>query len=275
MANEPTDPGKAPLPSFENPPLDEMVIGVQFPTLKKLTTAHLGRFWNRIHDKYPQAQDAFPLARQLENQDPQFEQPFQFIKAAVPAPRCWFLSSDGTQLLQVQNDRVLRNWRRVTGTERYPRYQALLDAFFADLDRFVDYVKTEKLGEITVDQCDLTYINQIDREAGWASFADLNHLFTCLKPAPAGVLQNPETLAWNATYKLPTDRGRLYVTIAPTIRARDFKMTVTVQFVARGAPAANSGEALSQWFDMAHEWIARAFDELTGPELHALWKKVT
>jgi hypothetical protein len=54
-------------------------------------------------------------------------------------------------------------------------------------------------------------------------------------------------------------------------RARDLKMTLALNLIVRGAPAGGSLEQVSAWFDLAHEWIVRAFFELTGPEVHELW----
>jgi uncharacterized protein (TIGR04255 family) len=50
-------------------------------------------------------------------------------------------------------------------------------------------------------------------------------------------------------------------------------MKIVLQFTltARGAPQGGSDEQILAWFDMAHEWVVRAFRELTTPRMHELW----
>lgn len=49
------------LPDFNAPPVIEVVVGVQFPTIDELCTAHVGAFWQRMRAEYPGVQDMPPL----------------------------------------------------------------------------------------------------------------------------------------------------------------------------------------------------------------------
>jgi uncharacterized protein (TIGR04255 family) len=188
-------------------------------------------------------------------------------------PRCWFISADKTQVIQVQPERFLRNWRRVEGGEVYPRFRGLARAFRQDWERFSSFVNEENLGPLNVNQCELSYINMIEREAGWNELGKLDEVFPgLLRPRnPHGFLPTPESLSWQARYKFPDGRGRLHVVLEPVFRGRDLKLVVSLNLTARGAPAGGSVEQIFAWFDLAHEWIVRGFAELTGPKAHALW----
>lgn len=264
---------KSPLPSFDRPPLEEVVFGIQFVPLEKFTAAQAGLFWRHVRDRYPSSEDQPPLPHQLELPDPQPNLEGQMVRFPL-VPRSWFLSPDKTQLLQLQRDRFVRNWRRIDGTEQYPRFPFLLTELQKDWSTFVEYIDKESLGEITIDQCELNYINHIDRGDGWNSFSEIGNVFSFIKPTSrSGLLVDPETLTWSGSYKLPEGRGRLRVEMSPVFRGRDFKMTLSLTVRAAGAPAGTKTEDAISWFAMAHEWVVKAFDDLTDPAMHSIWKK--
>src|SRR6266480_3040610 len=95
------------LPEFERPPLDEVVIGVQFEPLKEFHAAHLGLYWSRIRSIYPLTEDQPPLAHLVESTEPRPTPSAGFISIQpLPSvPRCWFLDASRNQLIQVQQDR--------------------------------------------------------------------------------------------------------------------------------------------------------------------------
>ena len=85
------------------------------------------------------------------------------------------------------------------------------------------------------------------------------------------ILPAPEMFNWEAGYTIPDGRGRLHIEVNPVFRARDLKITLQFQLVARGAPVSKAEKDVFTWFDLGHEWIARAFDELTTEKMHMLW----
>src|SRR5581483_9252166 len=122
-----------PLPHYEDPPLDEVAIGVQFEPLAKFSAAHLGAYWLRIRSRYPTVEDNPPMPHRKEASEIGPVQPENIIRiGGIAAPRCWFIAEDGSQLIQFQRDQFFRNWRRHKGAETYPRYPALREAFGHD-----------------------------------------------------------------------------------------------------------------------------------------------
>lgn len=265
-----------PLPEFECPPVDEMVMGVQFDPLPNFHAAHFGLFWTRIREEYPHTEDQAPLFPAVEPLESQPSSPSVSVTAfAAPSlPRCWFLNEDKTELIQVQRDRFLRNWRQLKGNKPYPRFSRLFRGFERAWNEFLAFAGNHGLGSVKVNQCELAYINYIEKEAGWSELGELQGVFPFLRSRePGSFLPPAETLSWQAKYRLPESRGRLQIEMSPTFRGRDMKIVLSFALTARGAPAENSWEQIAAWFDLSHEWIVRAFAELTSSTAHELWSK--
>jgi hypothetical protein len=68
---------KDPLPDYENPPVVETILGVQFERLPGFRNAHLGAFWKTLNtEEWPEVSDAPPLQPESE----------QFTESARWAP---------------------------------------------------------------------------------------------------------------------------------------------------------------------------------------------
>jgi uncharacterized protein (TIGR04255 family) len=187
-------------------------------------------------------------------------------------PRVWFLDPSKNQLIQLQSDRFLRNWRQLSGTDPYPRYSSLAREFRQEWEGFLAFLEEQGIGRPAVNQCELSYVNNLEPTGAWQDISDLARAFTLLRrPDPSGFLPAPEVLALEASYKLPGGRGRLHVAMQPGFRGRDFKLIQALNLTARGAPEAGDVDKVLAWFDIAHEWIVRGFDELTVPEIHKVW----
>ena len=85
-----------PLPEYDNPPLIEVVFGVQFKELEKLKTLHMGAFWEKISKtEYPNFEDKPPLAHVIESYDEPQAKPAEMTIERVnapPLPRFFFIS---------------------------------------------------------------------------------------------------------------------------------------------------------------------------------------
>lgn len=267
---------KGPLLAFENPPVIETVLGVQFPPLEFLSILHLGLYWSQIRDTYPQQQIQPPL-------DPTFEE-FGRQPAKGPVPglqlvpepdvRCWFIDPSSTELIQVQKDRFIRNWRRVKDSDAYPHYESLKPKFRADWEGFCSFLSQEKLGTPEVNQCEVTYINHIEIGKGYESYGEAHKVVTVLsRTSSRPFLPDPEMVHLDVRYLMPDKKGRLYVTLQPAIRRRDGREVLQLVLSARGRPASSRLENVLNWFDMGHEWIVRGFADITTREMQDIWRR--
>src|SRR5882672_9185342 len=162
MARTRRPPG---LPDFENPPLTEVVLSLQFEALAPIEFVEtVGLFRARLRDGYPQTEQHPPLPPAFEIFGAPAAVPHvRFQLQAIPdPPRFWFVNEAGTEILQVQTDRFAHNWRKVGQADQYPRYERIRRTFldeYSNLNRIVE----RRLGRGCVpNQCEITYVNHID-----------------------------------------------------------------------------------------------------------------
>ena len=81
----------------------------------------------------------------------------------------WFLTEDGTQLIQIQRDRFAFNWRMLDTDRQYPHYAQVRDDFVRQLEKFFEFLREEGLEDPNPDQVELTYVNHIPAaiNKGW------------------------------------------------------------------------------------------------------------
>src|SRR5260370_25338572 len=176
--------------------------------------------------------------------DPQGDGQLQLSLLPVPVVRQWFLSESGNELVQVQPDRLLVNWRAGDPAERYPRYRHMRSVFESRFAELAGFAKDQGFGDLDVVQAELSYINviQLSRE-------DLGRLETFLKGwsgTPGYHLDPPEEARVTLTYPVP-DVGippvRLYAEESPaqlTTGERVLFFTLTVRWNPCGCSVAES-----------------------------------
>ena len=108
------------LPKFDNPPVVEVVLSILFEPLERFRSAHAGRLWDRIRDQFPVTEDKPELPSSIEEAGIALAPPPRLELVEQPRLRTWFQNSQGTQLLQVQHNRVAYNWMRGRTSEPYP-----------------------------------------------------------------------------------------------------------------------------------------------------------
>ena len=266
----------SPLPEFETPPVSEVALSVAFSPLEKWRSPHGGLYWGRISKDYPNTEVQAPLPSQIENFEERalFQRPGFHVELANPdINRFWFLAEPATKLIQVQRDRFIINWRKVKGDETYPRYlNEMRPRFEREWKDFKNFVAEHDIGDISVQQCELTYVNDILKGEGWDSFEDSLRLFApWWKDGSDGFLPTLETLSVAGSFQLPDQAGRLHFNMQHAKRGIDEKETIKLRLVARGRPASGDDGDILAWMDLGHEWIVRGFTDLTSSYAHKLW----
>lgn len=263
------------LPDFERPPVIETVLSVQFQPLHDFRTAYFGLFWNRIRGTYPSTEERLALEPALE----QFPEParrrleVQFpISERPPLPRVWYVHRTGNELLQVQPDRFIRNWRKTGDGDTYPRYEAVRQGFDRDFQDFQDFLSEEELGAIAVNQCEVTYVNHIVAGEGWTTHGELDKVFTVWTPTSGDFPGDAEDASVHARFPIRSAAGapigRLHVEIQAAIREADGAPMFVANFTARGMIGQST-----EFFDLGRESIVKSFAALTTPEMHKIWKR--
>ena len=106
-----TNPSVPALEQLGHPPLVEVAAGLLFKPLPGLDPVSTGVFWSQVRERYPHRE----LRHALE------ERPVLF-RTGTPPMRTWLVSATGDQLLQIQQDRFVLNWRAVGRS--YPRFSS-------------------------------------------------------------------------------------------------------------------------------------------------------
>ncbi len=259
---------------FERPPVAETILGVQFAPLEGFTLPYVALLWSRFRDRYPNHEVKPPLSPVVEElSGPPRPTTIGIELTSDPSARFWFIDVTSTQLIQVQRDRFIRNWRKGPPPhDVYPRYDDLRPRFEQDWQTFLHFLTQEQLAIPAVNQCEVTYVNHVELGAGWNSLGEAHKVLTLLRQPPSGgLLPNPEALVVHARYVMPERRGRLYVECQPAIRRHDGKQVMQLTLTARGRPASSDLRSIVEWFDLGHDWIVHGFVDITTPVMHELW----
>lgn len=195
---------------------------------------------------------------------------FQALET-FPPPRIWFTNNQGNEMIQVQKDRFIKNWRKEGEAERYPRYDdTIRPNFDRDYRIFLDFLAKNHLGAPHINQCEVSYVNHLLAGQGWERYSDIESIFTFWrspKPFPPG---HQEDLRLHVRFVIPDADGRpigrLHVDLQPAVRPSDSHPMYVLHLTARGQVGGGI-----EFFDIGREWIVSAFKNLTTTSMHTVW----
>lgn len=263
------------LPDFDQPPVVETLLGVQFSVAKPFPNKFFGEYWKRIMDRFPHLEIQEPIPSVTEEFGLTSRVPSVAVRL-VPGGdfRCWFIDETETRLVQLQKDRFVHNWRRVKD-EPYPHYDdEIKPRFEKEWVEFCSFLVEHGYDKPEVNQCEVTYVNHIEAGEDRAGIEDLSRVIACWSGSYSGnFLNRPETVSFNVRYVMPDNRGRLHIMGQPVIRRRDAKQVFQLNLTARGKPRSSKLEDILEWLNLGREWIVRGFTDLTTPEMHKVWKR--
>ena len=264
----------AALPDYENPPVIEVVCGAQFEPLKGFTSTAFGTFWQTVRKEYPRAEDQPPLSPVIEKPDVTQTQPFS-ASLTPPLRRVFLIGAQPNWLVQIQEDRFLHNWRKLSDEDVYPHYPEVSKRFWSAWSRFCRFCLSEEIERPRVKQLEMTYVNHIAEGEGWENLSEIGAVFPDVSWRHArAFLPSPESLQWASTFILPDAQGRMHVAIRRALRVKDNAPVLLCELTVRGAPASNDDKAMATWFDLAREWIVRAFADLASHKIQTeVWRR--
>lgn len=264
-------------PDFANPPIVELVLGVQFSPLTKLRAGHFGLFWKELGSDWTDPDDGPLLEDQFELFDrPKWSSPagFQLRLEPLHLPGRFLLGHKSQdRLLQIQATRLHLNWRK--REEFYPSYKQLIAEFEEMLARFAAFIQKAELGELALNQWELTYIDAFAKEEYWQTPADwaefLPGLFgTLFSSDGLGIALEHRAAQWS--YEIQPKRGRLHIAAQPGRAREDKRDALLLQMTARGPIGKAGGETLRAGFDLGHEAALGAFLRITSDEAKMRWR---
>lgn len=250
---------------YENPPIDEIVCGIRFDSIKKLRFGHFGILWQKFVSDFPEIEDhnlISPVPREdLENPN------------KPPLPRVWFIHKNENELIQVQRNRFLHNWRKRRPNDEYPGYEKVVENFERYLSHFQAFLAEENLENLVAREYELTYIDLIPRGQGWESSGDLAKVFPNLLSLtrPSILLNDVKSINWQTILGLPNDLGQLVITIRNAQRISDNQQLLQIEFKALSN---RPYQPMRAWFETAHNTITKLFSNLISDEIQEkFWRR--
>ncbi len=263
-------------PSFKNPPVIETALGVMFSELNTWELRHFGLYWQKIKSELPKSEAQPPFHAMIEPaQSPPLDQhpsQPQIEFSEMPFPRCWYVSEDDSNLVQVQRDGFFYNWRKGKSATEYPRYKEhVRPGFIRQWKAFNEFLKEEGIGVPSVVQCEVSYINHIPKGEGWESAADWPSVFSVLAQPVQKFLPSIESGQLGFSYAMPDKSGRLRINMNHAVRSDDGKEVLVLRLTTRGRPKSSDTADILDWIDLGREWIVRGFSDFTTERMHKLW----
>lgn len=261
------------LPSFGNPPLHEVAIGIGFRALNCWDSIAPGEFRELVRDGFPLYEDRPPLPSLILDGTLEFELD---MNEMPPVRRTWYLSEDSSTLIQLQKDRLHVNWRRTQLDSAYPRYGYVAEHFEFALQSLIQFAaERQEILEVTAGE--VTYVNHIPEGQLWESWGDLTRLFRDWNLAPR---EGPSPVRVSTSISFGGgDKGcefvsagcNLNVEVKSGLRQHDNSKVLILTLVNRGKLSSNSFEDVRAWLGLASADIVKAFTSLTSASAHEAW----
>lgn len=267
-------PATTPTPKFGKPPVVETVIGVQFPELAGFRTSHFGLYGNSL-DGYALGEDKARLAEVTERFPPLpvIPQPQFALASSPPLPRVWFAAESGSELIQVQPDRFIFNWRRRETDGSYQEYTTSGPKFLTEFRKFQDFCTNHDLQEPSPNLCEVTYLNHVIPGEGESAIELFGKLFTGLSwKSNNGQPQIPENATFNRVYVIERDKksvGRLYAEATIAFQQGDNQNQgfVLLKMTGRVIPEIGGQDRLEHSIQIAHDEVVFGFANITNRQI--------
>lgn len=266
-------------PKFRNPPVVETVIGVQFPEFPGFRSIHFGLYWGKIKDRYPRFEDKPRLGVIHESfpPKPSLPEPRIMLSPAHFPQRVWYMADPDSELIQLQPDRYVCNWREREG-EDYPSFERNCSVFLREYDGFCQFCREHNLEEPAVDLCEVTYINHIFPVQGESAIDLFAKVFTGLNWEQShSWLPAPEEARFKRTYVINENLGRLHADASIRYQMDDNRQRPLLRFALTAHVNHRSqGEGkLADSLQIAHDWVVNGFAALTDSEIqNTRWGRI-
>ena len=153
------------LPDFTDPPLADVVVGVQFAPVPSYASVYAMEIWDLYKERFPKVLEQPILEPQFETFSGVNAQSGPTIRFGTPVgSRIWFLSEDENHVLQFQPDRFIINWRRQPISQQYPRFEGIAATFADNLRQLEERFVSRFAYKIDINQAEIGYINVIPVE---------------------------------------------------------------------------------------------------------------
>ncbi len=256
----------ASLPKFENPPVVETAMALEFPIQESLDIFKLSRLQAEWEDRYPDVQEVPGAPPTPQWSDGAME--IQFGIGGGPR-RLWATQPDTGLLVQTQNDRLILNWRKAFSRAGYPGYSALRSEYarlWSELEGFLD---RSSASPVRPHLAEFTYVNVVPM----AETEKVADVVTLLSSEPTEMpgedrfarFQFIREVAASSDHPFPA-QVHISGEPQPTDGGRSLVFTVTARVVLEAGSSAPI-----EGIDAAHALASHTFDRIIPGSKHVAW----
>ena len=265
----PSHPGD--LPDYAQPPVVEVALAIQFKSAIGYRSLDLAKFAEHWSETLPKALERPPLGPMAA----EFESPAVALRLSeeTETPRLWLLDEKESRVLQLQQDRLVVNWRKLPSDAPYPHYESIRGFLVEAWGQMTSVL--HDLGHSVPEPsiCEVLYVNHLDERSGWGSVSDTSEII-----APWGGSMSDDFLpaareaAFSLLFELPDGGGQLAVN-GGSGQLDNGRKAMTLHLISRGRAVSPDLEGALDFMDLAHEWIVRGLTSFTTPEVQKRWHR--
>lgn len=258
---------------FSKPPINELVLDVQYQPIATLDTLMLHEIRQLFIDGYPGYEEKEPLGEELEA-DAGSQVFFMLNAMGLPLRRQWYINATDNQLFQFQHNRFVHNWRKLDAPspkEVYPRFESVQPEFSKYLNLINTYIETKTSKPLIMMQWEITKFNFIPLES--SDISEVSDIFTFMGKlkGPGNLFQESVGLQGSSIIKKEDKPfGRLYVKME-VVRREKGRYAAILKLSARGRPDEASMKCCLEKINEANGIINNAFNELTTVGAKEKW----
>lgn len=255
---------------FGKPPIVEVAMSIQFEPLKTFHIGMLGVVWDAFRKEYPDCRfngrvdyiiEKFGVSPQPKRAG------FKFLDKPE-IPRMMLSTEDGQYLIQVQEDRFILNWRKVSADCTYPRHELIKNRLFDAFEKFKVTILGLGEGKPIPNQFEITNVNLIRSNGDNITdlFEDVltNQYFNRQEEGVEGLSVSLRHVLKDGGEPV----GRLYTTIDSDSAPEIDEGVVTLKFTARMHPTAS--EPKNDFLFLRNK-INESFVSVTSSQLQREW----
>ncbi|MEW6277785.1 MAG: hypothetical protein AB1758_04105 [Candidatus Eremiobacterota bacterium] len=225
-------------------------------------------------DEFPGYEEQPPLEPIKESFGVRERGPLRFEWSTMPpCPRVWFVKSGGQEVIQVQRDRFLHNWRKMDSGDEYPSYEVCRGLFQSSLGTFLRFIEEHQCGAWVRNQCELTYVNHVRADDGaWTQHGKIGAVVRAWRDLEDPV---PETINIAMQYVIQGENreplGRVHCSLKPKWRLPEHSPILECALTGRGKPLGPTIDGVLRFLDLGHEWERKVFLAVTSDAIQKAW----
>lgn len=203
-----------PVPTLARPPVIEVICGLAFSRDPQIDQYLVGLYWNERKKDFPERQSKPAFVPELGEAS---SNPEEF-----PTGNTWLISADKAFVLQIQENRITFNWRRleIDGANEYPHVSSrgdkkgMLVKFLNEVELFKTFHHNQTGNELVFTELTLSKFDVLVQGEHWNNSNDVLKIFPILGNFSTLANQTGEVDAYAFNFGEKTSQGRMAVNLA-------------------------------------------------------------